>query len=379
MVRFTKLIAAAGIALVLAGCSGTGDEIKPSSLVKFSPEKSVKVLWSKDIGTSFGDKYHQLTPGVSGKSIIVTDVEGNVSSYDLKSGSQLWSTDLDISISSGVGSNANTAILSSYSGDVIALDAETGAIRWQVPVGGEVVSKAQLNNEITVIRMINGDVIALDLATGEQRWVYASNQPNLTLRGTTSPMVALDATLTGLDNGKFVALDNANGDILWQKRISVAKGKSDIERLTDIDGMPVLYKNIIYIPSYRGNLTAINPFTAEVIWRKPYSTYRGLASGNNTIYLSADNDVVHAVDTQSAAEVWRQDLLLNRSITSPATLSDQIVVGDNQGYLHFLAQEDGRFVARYKVGGALIGDLLVKNKVLYALSNNGRLTAMTIE
>ena len=379
MFGFKKIIATAGVALVLAGCSSTGDEIKPSALVKFSAEKNIKVLWSKDIGTSFGDKYHQLTPGVAGKSIIVTDVSGKVSSYDLKTGATLWSTDLDVSIGSGVGANASTAIVSTYSGDVIALDTDTGEIRWQVPVGGEVVSKAQLNTEITVLRMINGDIVALDLATGEQRWVYASNQPNLTLRGTTSPMVALDATLTGLDNGKFVALDNANGDILWQKRISVAKGKSDIERLTDIDGMPVLYKNVIYIPSYRGNLTAINPFTAEVVWRKPYSTYRGLAAGNNTIYLSADNDVVHAVDAQSATEVWRQDLLLNRSVTSPATLSGQVVVGDTQGYLHFLAQEDGRFVARYKVGGALVGDLLVKNKVLYALSNNGRLTAMTVE
>ncbi len=379
MFGFKKIIATAGCALVLAGCSSTGDEIKPSALVKFSAEKNVKLLWSKDIGTSFGDKYHQLTPAVSGKSIIVTDVAGKVSSYDLITGAVMWSTDLDISIGSGVGANASTAIVSTYSGDVIALDADTGEIRWQVPVGGEVVSKAQLNSEITVLRMINGDIVALDLESGEQRWVYASNQPNLTLRGTTSPMVALDATLTGLDNGKFVALDNANGDILWQKRISVAKGKSDIERLTDIDGMPVLYKNVIYIPSYRGNLTAINPFTAEVVWRKPYSTYRGLAAGNNTIYLSADNDVVHAVDAQSAAEIWRQDLLLNRSVTSPANLSGQVVVGDTQGYLHFLSQEDGRFVARYKIGGALVGDLLVKNKILYALSNNGRLTAMTVE
>lgn len=379
MVGLTKLIAAASALIVLAGCSSTGDEIKPSPLVKFTPEKSVKVLWSKDIGKSFGEKYHQLTPGVAGNSIIVTDVAGNVSSYDLETGKAQWSTDLEVSIASGVGANTKTAILSTYSGDVIALDADTGSIRWQVPVGGEVVSKAQLNNEITVVRMVNGDVVALDLETGEQRWVYASNQPNLTLRGTTSPMVALDATLTGLDNGKFVALDNANGDVLWQQRISVAKGKSDIERLTDIDGMPILYKNIIYIPSYRGNLTAINPFTAEVVWRKPYSTYRGLASGNNTIYLSADNDVVHAVDAESAAEIWRQDLLLNRAVTSPIVLSEQVVIGDEQGYLHFLAQEDGRFVARYKVGGGLVGDLLVKNKVLYALSNNGRLTALSIK
>lgn len=379
MVGLSRLIVLVSAVITLAGCSSTGDEIKPSALVSFKPEKSIKVLWSKNIGTNFGDKYHQLTPSVSGNSVVVTDVAGKVSSYDLQTGSLAWEKDLDVAISSGVGSSPTTVVVSTYSGDVIALEADSGNVRWQVPVGGEVAAPAQLNQQLVVLRMVNGDVLALDLMSGEQLWVYASNQPNLTLRGTTSPMVALDATLTGLDNGKFVAIDNNNGDILWQHRISIAKGKSDIERLTDIDGKPILYKNIVYVPSYRGNLTAINPFNAEIVWRRPYSTYRGLAAGNNSIFLSADNDVVHGIDAQSAAEIWRQDLLLNRSITSPTSISDQVVVGDKQGYLHFMSQEDGHFVARFKVGGALVGDLLVKDETLYALSNNGRLTAMTVE
>ncbi|MFT5706680.1 MAG: outer membrane protein assembly factor BamB [Oceanospirillaceae bacterium] len=380
MVGFKRVLAVVSALLLLVGCSSDGEEIKPSALVKFDAEKKVKVLWSKSIGSNFGDKYHQLTPGVSGDSIVVTDVEGNVSSYELASGKLQWERALEVEISSGVGTGpSNTVVVATYSGDVIAISASTGEVNWQVAVGGEVVSRAQLNESLVVVQMVTGDVVALDIRTGEQRWVYASNQPNLTLRGTSSPLVALDATLAGLDNGKFVALDNDDGGILWQKRISIAKGKSDIERLTDIDGVPILYQNVIYIPSYRGNLTAINPFNAQVLWRKPYSTYRGLAAANNSIFLSADNDVVHGVDAESAAEIWRQDLLLNRSLTSPITLLGQVAVGDKQGYLHFLSQDDGRFVARYKLGGALVGDMLERNNVLYVLSNNGRLTALTIE
>ncbi|MEH6443452.1 MAG: outer membrane protein assembly factor BamB [Oceanospirillaceae bacterium] len=379
MVGLKRVLAVASTLLLLAGCSSDGEEVAPNALVKFDAEKKVKVLWSKNIGASFGSKYHQLTPGVSGNSIVVTDVKGNVSSYDLASGKLQWETALNVEISSGIGTGPTTAVVATYSGDVIAISTSTGEINWQVAVGGEVVSRAQLNQNLVVVQMVTGDVIALDISTGEQRWIYTSNQPDLTLRGTSSPLVASDATLTGLDNGKFVALDNNDGSVLWQKRISIAQGKSDIERLIDIDGMPVLYRNVIYIPSYRGNLTAIDPFNAQVLWRKPYSTYRGLAAANNSIFLTADNDVVHGVNAESAAEVWRQDLLLNRSLTSPATLLGQVVVGDKQGYLHFLSQNDGRFVARYKLGAALVGDMLERNNVLYVLSNNGRLTALTIE
>jgi len=378
MLSFKKVLTLFGV-LALAGCAGNGDEIEPSPLVKIQSEKSVKTLWSNNIGSSFGEKYHQLTPSIVGSSIFATDADGEVSSYDTKSGKKNWSVDLDTSISSGVGSGEGMVVVVSYSGDVYALSSDNGEILWQVPVGGEVVSQAQLNRRLVVIQLVTGDVVALDKLTGEQRWVFTSNQPNLTLRGTSSPLVAQDATLVGLDNGKYIALDNNSGRVLWQHRISIAKGKSDIERLTDIDGKAVLYKKVIYIPSYRGNLTALNPFNAKVLWRKPYSTYRGLAAANNTLFLSSDKDVVHAADTQTAAEIWRQDLLLNREITSPAAILGTVAVGDKQGYIHFLDQDDGRFIARHKVGGALIGDMLVKNDVLYALSNNGRLTAMRIE
>jgi len=379
MLDLNKIIALSVVVFTLAGCSSTGDEIEPSPLVSINSEKSITKVWSQNIGSNFGDKYHQLTPGVSANSIIVTDVEGKVSSYDLLSGKKLWSTDLDSAISSGVGANRDVAIVATYTGDVIALSAASGEIKWQVAIGGEVVSQAQLNEKLAVLQMVNGDIIALDLLTGEQNWAYTSNQPKLTLRGNSSPLVALDATLAGLDNGKFIALDNANGNVLWEHRVNIAKGKSDIERLTDVDGKPILYKNVIYVPGYRGNLTAINPFNAQVLWRKEYSSYRGLAAANNSIYLSTDNDIVHGISAQSAAELWRQDLLLNRTITTPATLTGQVVVGDVQGYLHFLSQEDGHFVARYKLGGALVGDMLVKDDLLYVLSNNGRLTALSIK
>lgn len=374
-----RLLFACLATTVLAGCGGSGDEIEPNELVSFTSEKSINVVWSKNIGSNLGDKYHQLTPSIAGDAIFVTDREGNVSSYETVTGKLKWSVSLNIDVNSGIGAGEGKVLLTTTDGEVIALDSNTGESLWQAALNAEAVSPPQMNKEITVLQLVSGDIVALELATGEQRWVFTSKQPALTLRGNSSPLVALDATLAGLDNGKFVAIDNISGDVLWQQRVNIPKGKSDIERLTDLDGRPILYKNVIYISGYRGNLTAINPFNAQVLWRKPYSSYRGLAAANDNIYLSADNDVVHAIDTGSASEVWRQDQLLNRMLTSPSVLSDTVVVGDKQGYLHFLSPEDGRFVARYNIGDAILGDMLVKDNVLYTLSNSGKLSAITLK
>ncbi|MGB1237261.1 MAG: outer membrane protein assembly factor BamB [Pseudomonadales bacterium] len=374
-----KFLTVAALGAVLVGCGSSVEEVEPNPLVKFNAERSIKQLWSRDIGSNLGDKYHQLMPSISADAIFATDADGVVSSYTLSDGKLRWKRDLDTQIIGGVGSSSQVSVVTTLNGDAIALDSQNGDVLWQVPVGGEVVSQPQLNNEIVVLQLVSGDIVALEVSSGEQRWVYSAQQPALTLRGNGAPLVAYDATLAGLDSGRFVALDNLSGDVLWQKRVNIPQGKSDIERLTDLDGRPILYQNIIYISGYRGELVALNPFNAEILWRKPYSSYRGLAGGNNSIYLSEAGDIVVAIDVQTASEMWRQDQLLNRKLTSPAVLGKQIVVGDQQGYLHFMSPEDGRFVARYKIGSPVLGDMLVRDNVLYVLSNSGRLSALAFK
>ncbi|SFG74775.1 outer membrane protein assembly factor BamB [Neptunomonas qingdaonensis] len=375
-----RIASIALFSLALSGCGfwGGSEEVQPNKLVDFTAEKKVVVRWSANIGGDLGDKFHQMTPAISGDSIFAASVDGAVSSFNVETGSKLWSVDLDVALLAGVGAGISNLAVATQSGVIICLDATTGAELWRKQVSSEVVAAPQLNNQIVVAQLINGQIVALDLQSGVQRWVYDSLAPRLTLRGTSSPIVAADVTLAGLDNGKFVALDNESGSVLWEQNVSLAQGRSELERMTDVDGRPLLFENVVYIAGFQGNLVAINPFNAQTLWAKKMSSYHSLAAGFGNIYVSESVGHVQALDARSAASVWRQDQLENRQITAPAVIGNAVAVGDSEGYVHFLSQIDGHFVARYDTGSRLVGDMKVKGSTLYALTDAGRLLALTL-
>ena len=378
MLRRFTFVAFMGMALAGCGFWGGSDEVKPNELVDFTSEKQVAVRWSADVGNGPGDKFHQVVPSVIDGRVFAMSADGKVAAFDEETGSKLWSVELEQYLLAGVGAGSGKAVVVTEAGVVISLDATTGEELWRSQLTSEVASEPQLNNELVVVQLINGKVIALEGDSGEMRWSYDTTLPRLTLRGTSSPLVALDVTLAGLDNGKFVALDNTDGGVLWEQSISIPEGRSELERMTDVDGKPLLFENVIYIPSFQGQLVAINPFNAQTLWAKKMSSYRSLAAGFGNIYVSDANDHVQALDSRSAASVWKQSQLENRQITSPAVIGNTVAVGDREGFIHFMSQIDGHFVARFDAGSGLTGDMKSKDEVLYVLTDAGRLFALTL-
>ena len=368
-------------ASVLSGCSlwGGSDEIEPNPLVDFTAEKQFVVKWSAQVGDGPGKAYHQMTPAITSDRVFAADREGLVVAVDKTTGKSLWKTDLDVALTAGTGAGADRVVVVGLSGDVYCLSAATGEILWQHALSSEVVSEPQLNNQIVVVQQINGVIVALNGQSGQEVWRYESQMPRLTLRGTSAPLVALDVTLAGLDNGKFVALDNNTGAVLWEQNVSVAEGRSELERMTDVDGRPLLFENVIYVPSFQGELIAINPYNAQTVWKKKVSSFKSLAADFGNIYLSEANDHVQAFDARSAASVWSQNQLEYRRLTAPVVSGNSVIVGDKEGYLHAMSQIDGHFVARYDTNSGLTGDMKVSDGVVYALTDSGRLLALTLK
>ncbi len=366
---------------VLSGCGfwGGTSEIEPTPLVSITAEKQVETLWSTDVGSGYGDLYHQFVPAVDGKAIYAANRDGVVVALDRESGRQLWKQDLDLTLSGGIGAGFGTLVVASEEGNVIALNAEDGSELWRGRVPSEVVSQPQLNTDLVVVQVINGQIDAFDRVTGEHRWSFDSQVPQLSLRGTSEPLLGQDVTLAGFANGKLVAIDNRVGNALWEQRVALAEGRSELERIVDVDGKPLFFNDLIYVPSYQGRLVAINPFAARIVWAQDFSSYRGLAAGFGNVYGVSDQDLVSAFDAGSSASVWQQDGLRYRRLTSPAVLGTTLVVGDAEGYLHFLSQIDGHFVARYHVDSAgIYSTPVVADDTLYVLSNDGRLVALKL-
>lgn len=382
MKQIGRILATGCCALALSACGWWGGEIEiePAELVSFEQEKKVKKLWSTSIGSGLGEKYNKLSVGINGDTLFATDVQGNVSAVDRSSGKKLWSVDLDTAILGGVGVGFEQVAVSTESGEIIMLDAATGSEQWRQQLSSETLSPVQMNTDLAVAQLQNGKLVALDLATGERRWTYDSQIPRLTLRGTSAPIVAANLTIAGFASGKLVALRNDTGAEVWERQVVVPKGQSELERIVDIDAKPLFSNGVIYIVSYQERLVAVNAQDSNILWAQDVSSYQSLAAGFGNIYVSESNSFVQAFDQRSSASVWRQTALEYRETTAPATLGNTVVVGDYAGYLHFMSQIDGHFVARYQVDSSGIrGDMRSVDDTLYVLTNGGRLAALQLK
>ncbi|MGH1463610.1 MAG: outer membrane protein assembly factor BamB [Neptuniibacter sp.] len=383
MKSLVRIVFSGLLAAAVSGCGlwgDSGEEVQPTPLVTFEPEKTVEVLWSVSVGSGPGSKYHQIQPAIDGDSIFAVDRDGTVTGFALATGEKVWEVELGLPVVGGVGAGSGKVAIASEEGEIVVLSSEDGSELWRETVSSEVSSAPQFNNQLAVFQLINGKVVAFEAATGKRLWTFDTLIPRLTLRGTSSPVVASDVTFAGFSNGKLVAIDNVKGSRLWESRVALPSGRSELERMVDVDGKPMLVEKMLYVSSYQGRLVAINPFNAQIVWSQDVSSYRSLASGFGNVYVSESNDAVQAFDRRTSASVWRQVSLENRRITSPVAISNEVAVGDYEGYVHFMSQTDGHFVARHKVDSSgLNGDMLVSDGVLYVLGNSGRLSALSLK
>ena len=369
----------------LSGIAGCGlwsapDAREPQALVEFAAEKQLVRQWSMNIGSGFGDLYHQSRPAVTETGIYIADASGQVSSIDLESGKLNWRTDLDAKLSASAGAGFGVVAVTLMSGELVALSAEAGQELWRVQLPSEVLAQPQINSSQVVVQTISGQVIALSRQSGDQLWVYDAQEPALTLRGTGTPLLLRDGVLAGFANGKVVALSLESGTPVWEVRVSESNGRSDLERLIDLDGRFLVAGDLVYTGGYQGRLVAINPAAATTVWTRDFSTYRSLAAGFGNVYAADASGAIEAFDSASAASVWRNDMFSFRQLGSPVTLGNDLVFGDAYGYLHVLSQTDGHMVARYKVdNSAIFAEPVVVNDTLLVLSNAGKLEALRLK
>lgn len=368
------------LSLLMSACSSNDSiDIEPAELVDFEPQIKLRELWSKNVGGSDDERYTLLVPAISGERIFATDAEGVVTALDRNTGKQLWEVELDTAISGGVGAGVDLVLVGTYSGDVIALSQEDGAERWRIQVSSEIFAPPQINGNVVVVQTVDGKLLGLNATDGTQNWLYDNTLPVLTLRGTGVPVVTDDSVYAGFSTGKIIALDVRTGILRWEQRVSVAKGRTELERVIDVDGAPLLAGDLVYAANFQGRIAAFGRANGRVIWAKDTSSFQNLAAGFGNVYLVTDADTISAYRASSGEVMWENEKLLRRKVSAPQTFDRYIVVGDSDGFLHVIDQTSGEFVARRKIDGdGLRSPMIASGEVLYVLSNGGELTALKV-
>ncbi len=376
-----KHAALLALAILAAGCSSNSKkELPPAELTDFKAEVSLHKEWSRSIGDGQGETYNMLVPAIENDSIYAADVTGVIMDLNRLTGDVIWKKDLNASVSGAVGVGYGLVMLGTISGEVIALDSTNGEVKWRAKVNSEVLAPPASNGDVVVVQTQDDRLVGLDANTGAQRWIYDSTPAVLTLRGTSAPLVTNHLAVAGLSTGKVVALDISNGVPVWEQRIATPQGRSELERVVDIDGGLLLSGGTLYVASYQGRMAGLDLESGRVLWQRDASSYAGVAQGFGSVYVALASGTVEGVDERSTTALWSNDKLARRQLSAPEVFSSYVAVGDFEGYLHLLSQVDGRFVAREKIDGdGLRARPLVAGNMIYVFGNSGKLEALTVK
>jgi outer membrane protein assembly factor BamB len=375
--RTRVALAALGAAafLALAAC-GDKEIDPPAELVDIVPKRTVHREWNASLGGDSERLRLALRPIVVEGTLYAASHNGEVIALSADTGKRLWEAKTKLALSAGPEVDGGLLVLGSSDGDVIALDATNGSERWRRSIGSEILARPLIAKDVVVIRTVDGHVEGMAAADGAQRWAVDEQVPRLTLRGTAPPVLAGDRVICGFDSGKVLAIDPRNGDVLWDAIVNAPHGRTELERLADIDSPARVAGDDIFVVGFQGRVAMLALDSGQIWWARDASSYRGFTMDDDNIYLTNADSVVVAMRRNDGSVVWEQDTMKRRGLTAPALDGDALVVGDFEGFVHWLDKSTGEIVARQKTDGERITNAAVTTDAgVFVQTDSGKVLA----
>ncbi len=370
--RYAVPVACAMTVLTMAACSSTKDERRvPTPLTEFKPVLDVQQAWKASVGKA---GRYLFSPVAVGNAVYAAGANGSVAKIDAQTGKDIWRVKLHDDLSAGVGSDGTLTAVGGLKGDVYVLGAD-GKQLWTAKAPGEIISPPLVGNGLVVVRTVDGQIVAFNAQTGEQKWNYRNRAVPLNLRVSSGMTFAGDAAvLAGFPGGAFAAINLQTGDNYWQTPVSYPKGVTEVERINDVTGPPTLVGSETCAVTFQGQIGCFDANSGRAVWEKAFSSTSGLAQDDRAVVAADDWSVVSAFDVSNGAPLWKNDKLKNRELSVPFILGHAAVLGDYQGYVHFLSRDDGTLVARVKTDGSPITAApVLAGETLVVLTHDGDL------
>jgi outer membrane protein assembly factor BamB len=263
----------------------------------------------------------------------------------------VWRINAGERLTGGVGADRNLLVVGSGKGDVLAFGTN-GALLWKAQISSEVLAAPQVADEVVVVRSADGRVFGLDAKDGKRKWYYQRATPALTVRSPAGISIARNVVYAGFAGGKLVAINLDSGTVRWEATVALPRGTTELERVTDVTGMPMVTQREVCAVAYQGRIGCFEIGNGQVVWGRDMSSTSGLAMDARYIYVSDDKGAVHALDRISGNSLWKQDKLRLRNLSAPLPLGQEIVVADIQGYAHIFARDSGAFIGRVATDGS---------------------------
>lgn len=369
------------LAVVLGACSSTGPQVPPTPLQPLTTSLPVTRAWINVQAAELERQRARLPASVHEGQVYWIDGAGIVHAFAAESGARLWEYDTQGAAGSPVGGGIEGLVfVATRDATVIALDAQTGQVRWQAQVSSEAVAPPQGNRaQVVAVHTVDGRVQALAAETGRPLWNFESPVPSLSLRGTATPVIDGDRVIVGLASGKVAALSLWDGALRWRTELATPTGRSELERMVDVDTTPRLVDDTLFAAAFQGRVVAMAPSTGHIRWSRDVSSSREMAVDEERVYLADNDGVLWAYFQRNGTVAWRQEALKGRTLTGPVAYGDYLVVGDFEGYLHWIERSSGHLVHRERIDDHPIASAPVTDgERLYVGTRSGVVYAMRL-
>lgn len=376
--RLTRRLAPLVLVALVAACADK-DKAKPAELIEFRSTADLQRVWSVNLGGNEPRLRLGLGVDVEGEVIYVASYGGAVLALNRDDGRRIWRVDSRLNLSGGPGVGDGLVVVGSANGDILALDAATGEERWKTRVNSEILSSPDVGGGMVVLRTGDGRLVALRARDGQQEWAVEQEVPRLSLRGTGRPLVSGGLAVAGFDNGRVVATQLVDGFTVWENIVAQPAGRTELDRLVDIDTAIVDSGSELYVVTYQGKAARVDRDTGTPLWSRDVSSYSGLTIDEGGVYVStADGDLVK-LDRRTGVEIWKQSVLVRRRLSPPGLLGNLVAVADFEGYVHFFDRETGEPAARLRpVQARVSAPPVVSGDKLVVMDAEGRIAAVRI-
>ncbi len=387
-IRRARAGLAAACLILLGGCQTVGDTYdswfgrgrpaqKPAELTPIQATATAKVLWQGSVGGAEKDVFF---PAVNGRVVYAAGAAGKITGFDVATGGSVAHIDAGQRISGGVGSGGNLILVGSSRGDVQAFGRD-GKLLWKVQLSGEVLAPPAVQDGIVVVRVGDGRIFGLDALDGRRKWFYQRTAPALSVRSHAGVVVERGAVFAGFAGGRLVAMALGNGNVGWESVVALPRGTTELERVADITSLPVVDGGQVCAVAFQGRVACFDLLRGTTLWTRDMSSVAGMTADSRYVYITDDKDAVIALDKTNGASVWKQDKLKGRNVSGPLAFGRYVVVGDYQGYVHFLSREDGSFAARIATDGSEIGapPVMLNRDSFVVQTRNGGVYAITVQ
>ena len=371
--------------IILNGCSSLGvlkfwdsedEEEGPTELFAINKLVEISTDWSESFGNE--NNFGRLIPSVYDGKVYFISSEGYLASLDVDSGKVEWSKNTNDIVSGGVNVDFKTITYGTLDGDLVTLDYKDGKELWRSKTSSEILTPPVTDGSMLIAQTGDGRIAGYDFKSGKRQRFHQTTLPRLTLRGTSRPYINQGFIFTGFANGKIAMIYPDSGAIRFEIPVTINEGKSELERIIDIDGKSLITNDLLIAASYQGNITAINLREGRPAWQENISTIKDLTSNGNRVIAVDEKDTVKAFGVATGAILWEQNDLKLRKLTSPVSIKNFVVVGDLEGYVHILDAKNGDFLGRKKISRKPILELTSERNFLLAVDESGKLFKLSL-